>query len=260
MQWFSNAEIWKRGRIYLLQFDGVTERVLANELVFQNERPKEKRELYRRMLEHAKNRQQMPNVIGDIEALRECLFDFNSDNVLSTYANDWKALFNKIKQEVKTPGEVRGEEGKGLWPTYCRSALSIAQFLNKFETMEAFDTFVDEFVEGTPAARIALPLLLKEEIHGYGFALACDFLKENISPLFAKPDTHINFIFKGAGLSAETASDYQVFLDVIRFANSVQQTPFAVDRLYWMIGSGKIYRAGLKVSSDRESFVRSLCV
>ena len=46
-----------------------------------------------------------------------------------------------------------------------------------------------------------LALLLKNEIHGYGFALACDFLKENYSPEYAKPDTHIQVIFYSLHLS-----------------------------------------------------------
>ncbi len=107
---------------------------------------------------------------------------------------------------------------------------------------------------------MTLPLLLSEEIAGYGFALACDFLKENISPLFVKPDTHIKYIFKGLGLSNVDASDYQVFLDVVRFANSISQIPFAVDRLFWMIGSGKFPNAVLQVPRRREAFVQSICL
>ena len=93
--------------------------------------------------------------------------------------------------------------------------------------------------------RIALALLLESEINGYGFALACDFLKENCSHQYAKPDTHIKAIFKGLGLSSNKNTtkneDIEIFRSVIEYSRSINEIPYEVDRLFWLIGSGDFY-------------------
>ena len=50
-------------------------------------------------------------------------------------------------------------------------------------------------------ARPALPLLLVQEIDGFGFALACNFLRELGYENFSKPDVHLRKIFWVTGLS-----------------------------------------------------------
>ena len=63
-------------------------------------------------------------------------------------------------------------------------------------------------------SKLALPLLLSEEIFGFGFALACDFLKDNVSPEFLKPDTHINDIALGLGITTST-NNFHIFKSCI---------------------------------------------
>ena len=110
--------------------------------------------------------------------------------------------------------------------------------------------------------RAALPMLLSQEIDGFGFALACDFLKELGFRTFAKPDVHVKAIVKGLGLSSENANDYAVFKAVVRIAANCGQTPYNVDKLLWLVGSGLFYdhphlgRKG-RVRTDRTAFIRS---
>jgi len=89
-------------------------------------------------------------------------------------------------------------------------------------------------------ARPALPMLIALEIEGVGFPLACDFLKENGYRNFAKPDVHIKDIFTRLGL-ARSRNDYEVFSSVVRVALNVGETPYCVDKLFWLIGSGNFY-------------------
>jgi len=76
----------------------------------------------------------------------------------------------------------------------------IAHFLSAYETFDDFDRFIKGFLINEHS-KLALPLLLAEEIFGFGFALSCDFLKENVSPEFIKPDTHINYIAQELGIT-----------------------------------------------------------
>ena len=83
-------------------------------------------------------------------------------------------------------------------------------------------------------------MLIALGIEGVGFPLACDFLKENGYRNFAKPDVHIKDIFTRLGL-ARSRNDYEVFSSVVRVALNVGETPYCVDKLFWLIGSGNFY-------------------
>jgi len=98
------------------------------------------------------------------------------------------------------------ENNKSHWVIYCKSVISIAEFLSAYKSLDEFQKFVDGFLTNEHS-KLALPLLLSEEIFGFGFALACDFLKENVSPQFIKPDTHINYIAQGLGKVCTTTAD-----------------------------------------------------
>ena len=128
----------------------------------------------------------------------------------------------------------------GLWPKYCRTILCSARFLSRFSSADDFYEWVD-FFDGDERARLSLPLLLATEVDGFGFALACDFLKELGYENFSKPDVHVKDIFWALGLSPWGTNDYEVFKAVARVARHAGVTPYDVDKLFWLIGSGYFY-------------------
>lgn len=81
-------------------------------------------------------------------------------------------------------------------------------------------------------------MLLESEIEGIGFALACDFLKELGYYNFGKPDIHIRDIFTELELCPRGASDVAVFKSIVRISNHCGTTPYSVDKVFWLIGSG----------------------
>jgi thermostable 8-oxoguanine DNA glycosylase len=101
---------------------------------------------------------------------------------------------------------------------------------------------------------------LSQEVNGFGFALACDFLKELGFFNFAKPDVHVKAIVKGLHLASESPSDYLVFKVVARIAEHCGRTPYDVDKTFWLVGSGYFYdhkslgRNG-RVATDRDEFI-----
>ena len=149
----------------------------------------------------------------------------------------------------------------GLWPLFARAALSGAEFLNQFASGPEFIEWVRVF-DADNRKRAALPILLSQEIDGFGFALACDFLKELGFVNFAKPDVHVKALVKGLGLSSKTANDYAVFKTVVRVASNCGKTPYDVDKLFWLVGSGRFYdhpsigKNG-RIRTNRSGFVRS---
>lgn len=197
----------------------------------------------------------MPKAIGDIENLRQYLENFSPKQIIEKYDNDWGKLFRTIESNYTPPGPMVINSRQNFWVIFCKSAISASNFLSRFSSIKEFDKFISQFYLNE-YTRIALPLLLDKEIFGLGFALACDFLKENGYPKFVKPDVHIKAIFKGIGLSQPKSDDYEVFKDVIRFSESINVVPYGVDKLFWLVGSGRFYLDNdVRVDTSRDDFI-----
>lgn len=218
-------------------------------------------ELYRAILESAQNANMKTGVIGraigGIAKLGNVLVGFDPNAVIAKYQSA-QDVFDEIKNELKPTGKMR-HTSRSIWPQYCRTILSSAKFLNQFSSAEEFYTWV-QFFDKDNRARVALPMLLAQEIDGFGFALACDFLKELGYVNFGKPDVHIRNIFKSMELCPPKANDYHLFKSVIRVATNADITPYAADKLFWLIGSGYFYddpqigKNG-RIGSRREKFI-----
>jgi len=208
--------------------------------------------LYRRMLISLSNTQGMPNSIGPIDNLREVLYDFKPAAVVEAY-DSWERLFSRVKAEVKPPGRMVRKNPRTYWVQFCKSALDGAAFLTRLGSLRRFEEFVDAFYRSEDT-KPALPLLLAEEIGGFGFPLACDFLKESGYTDYAKPDVHTITITKALGLSdGEALSTYRA---LVAMAKDVGETPYAVDKALWLIGSGNLYLDDVEFETSRVQFIR----
>lgn len=248
------VEYYNKAKEYLLSFDLITNDILNEHLnEWQNRSPKSMNALFKAFLNHAQNRQGMPNSIGDIDKLSGVLFEFDHLKVIQNY-KDWAVLFDAILNSgYKPPGRMVKENNKSHWVIYCKAIISISEFLFSYETIDDFKKFVDGFLTNEQS-KLALPLLLSEEIFGFGFALACDFLKENVSPQFIKPDTHINDITRAFGITKAT-NDYKIFKDVVSYCSRIGVLPYAVDKVFWLVGSGDFYLSGIKVNTSKNEFI-----
>lgn len=246
-----------KAREYLLSFEEVNEEILERHLEHWRTRKLNSiGELLFAVLDSAKNRGAMPNYIGDIRHLKPFLFNFEAKDIVEIYGKDWEKLFDTIKAKYTPPASMNKENPKNSWVIFSKTIISAAVFLSQFASIKDFDKFVSQFYLNE-YTRLALPLLLTKEIFGLGFALACDFLKENGYPKFVKPDRQIKAIFRGLHLT-ESTSDYEVFKDVIRFSDAVDEIPYRVDKLFWLIGSGKFYLDNIKIKSNRNEFIQQI--
>ncbi|MFZ4740879.1 MAG: hypothetical protein ACOYLE_06915 [Bacteroidales bacterium] len=198
-------------------------------------------EVYQRLLESAVNRNRSQGVIavplGGVINLKGILKDFNVQAIIKKFKNP-EEILNLIKKEFKL-NDIN-EDSKGLWVIFSKTILDGVKFLSKFKDFNDFDNFV-MFFHNDERARNALPLLLKQEIRGFGLALACDFLKESGYFWYAKPDVWLMKIFKELNLS-QSVNDYDVLNAIIRVAEKNNITPYEVDKAFWLIGSGKLYK------------------
>jgi hypothetical protein len=250
-------EYYNKAKNYLLSFDDINDEILKIQLdEWKSRKPKNLNELFRAFLIHAQNRQSMPNSIGNIDELSDILFNFNHLKILEKYST-WEDIFDAIKNsDYSPPGRMEKSNNKSHWVTYCKSIISISVFLKEYKTLEDFQKFVNGFLTNEQS-KLALPLLLKEEIFGFGFALACDFIKENVSPEFIKPDTHINDISFALGIT-KSKNNFQIFKDVISFCKRINKLPYDVDKLFWLVGSGKFYLSDIEIKSSKKDFLKIL--
>lgn len=245
----------------------VTESILISYLTLPPASPKtvSLNDLFGRLLESAQNSNMKAGVIGGsiggVDKLKKVLFDFNVSKVVQVYGGDTDKLLRDIVEILRPRGKVR-RTPKSIWPKYCRTVVSIAEFLSQFKGSEEFFDWAGYFYNDKKSMA-ALPMILEAEIYGVGFPLACDFLKELGYLNYGKPDIHVIQIFKATSLVEPRASTYQVFKAIIRVSESLGTTPYDVDKLFWLIGSGYFYnnpeigRKG-RVGSLKKRFIKEV--
>ena len=246
--------IVRNARAYLLSLDGMSTEILDAHLQsWQHLRQNSLPGLYRTLLLHAKNRQGMPNTIGDVDRLQGIFFGFDPVRVAANYQTHTDILDQIVAQSVPTAGRIDQNNQRSHWVIYAKAALSAAKFLQTFPTAPSFHDFVQSFYVNQ-YSRLALPLLLKEELFGFGFALACDFLKESGYNGFVKPDTHLNDICRAAGIT-HAVTDFGVFKDVITYCTEHNLVPYEFDKLIWLVGSGNFYLINKTLPTSKAEFI-----
>lgn len=83
------------------------------------------------------------------------------------------------------------------------------------------------------------------------------YIKELGFKNYAKPDVQVIDIFEGLGLS-DDKDTYKVFCDIVRVAKHAGRkvTPYEVDKVFWLIGSGKFYKHDFTVKSHKQQFIK----
>lgn len=242
-----DQQIYQLANEYLLKLNilGIDQALLEKYQTLPTKigKPNSLNDIYRDLLIAAQTANMKPAVIGgaigDFTRLGLVLGDFDPTYVHDQYGADWELLLDTIEQELQPRGQIR-RTSRSIWPSFCRTILTGASFMLQFDNADDFYQWAD-FFDRDDRARPALPMLLQAEIHGLGFPLACDFLKELGYLNFGKPDVHIRDIFTGLQLCPPKPSNYDLFKALIRVAKNVAQTPYAVDKIFWLIGSGFFY-------------------
>lgn len=241
-----DRRIYLQAREFLFQLkaQGLTHAVIESYLnAPAADRPATLAGIYQRLLDSAQNANMKASVIGGsiggVRNLGPLLCNFEPAQVAAHYGIHSASLLRDVVEDLKPKGKIRTEP-RSIWPQYCRAVLSAAEFLSRFKSADDFYSWVD-FFDGDDRARPGLPLIISEEVKGFGFALACDFLKELGYTNYGKPDVHIRDIFKAAGLCSTDVGDYELLKVICRVATSVGVSPYNVDKVFWLIGSGYFY-------------------
>ena len=227
---------------------------------------------YKRGLKSLINMRNMPNTVkqeyfdGD-GVISRITFKYDPKNVLIEYES-WEYICKEFRKEfgreVRCKNTKKGELDS-YWMRFSKGMYTLAKFLSRFEGNQ-FEEFVSEYIninKDFPVAIFALPTLLAQEVNGFRFALACDFLKECGFEEFVKPDIHIKDICKGLGIAKEGYSDLEIAENLRKFSHFTERySPYEIDKLFWTIGSGDLYtikrgdkNKGSKLKTNKKEFV-----
>jgi hypothetical protein len=246
---------------YLLGQEGVTRELLERHLrpPPDAQKPATMQAIYVRLLGSAQSPQSMPNVIGGsiggIERLGAILFEFDPAAVATKYPRSeegCRRLFDDIRERLAPRGKLNYNP-RSLWKRFCGAVTSGAAFLAQFPDAQAFYRWAQPF-DADENGRVQLATTIARQVDGMGFALASDFLKEIGFTNFSKPDVHIKEIFSQLGLSA-TRDDIEVFKAVGRVARNAGVTPYEVDQLFWLVGSGYLHLDRRRPGASRAEFI-----
>lgn len=184
--------------------------------------------------------------------IKAILFDYNVHKILATYKNT-DELLKEFKSKFNLP-RIQGR--RSLWRKFSEGIISGANFIASFKDKDDFDNFIKTF-NRNKYTKAALPMLLSKEIKGFGFALACDFLKELGYREYPKPDVHLSTIFYELGLS-ESKEQYEVYKSIIEMADAVGEDAYTVDKIFWLISSGRFYLVNIEIGRNRDEFIKSV--
>jgi hypothetical protein len=241
---------YEEGIKFLLQFDGLTESIL--ESYFQPDsqaRALTIGGIYEKMLLSATNvgrnintvKKHLGHAWGNSVQQEEWLLTkskvcaFMPKKIIETYGDNpanWHMVWHTIRPNTAIPPRTVMR--------FCQTVISAASFIAQFHSADDFYDWI-EFFDRDVRARAALPMLIENEVVGYGFALACDFIKDLGYANFPKPDLHLEDICKGLGLCSQQANMFQVYKAIIRAAGNAEVTPYAFDRVFYLIGSGNLF-------------------
>jgi len=207
-------------------------------------------DLTRSMISILQNYQSLPNIIGFEEKqyeISDILFEFNPNKIIS-YDTDnlYEIFYGLYKFKNK-------ESKRNSWLKWTKGIISCAHFFSNFDSAKDFHNFCNNFSYNKYTIA-SLPMILQKEIYGLGFALACDFLKENGYANYPKPDVHLIEIFYQLKLS-NSKDPYEVFKGIVDFSLSIDKTPFEVDKLFWLISSGRFHKHNIKIKGKRTEFI-----
>lgn len=259
-------KIYQTAYNFLLQQDGITESILKQHLESEFNKPDDLKIIYKRFCDSAQNRQMSSKVIGQsiggIQNLAKILFNFDPHLVAKKYSKiSSLILLDDIKQTLKPTGQVR-TTSRSLWPQFCQSVIDSAHFLKEFKTSKTFYEWADFFANDIKA-KPALPLMISIEITGIGFPLACDILKELGYTEYGKPDIHLKDIFKALNIidpleKSTIKQDYQTLKAIDNIANANNVTAYAVDKIFWLIGSGNFYITRQNIGRQKQAFIKKM--
>lgn len=139
--------------------------------------------------------------------------------------------------------DLRG--ARNSWVSWGKTIQGSAAYLSRFDSADEFYKKMREkfnFENDFEAERAALEIA--QEIYGFGFTLACSFLKSVGFRSYCKPDRHVSEVIFRLGMTPSQYDLFGTFEAVRRIAIECRDdafTPNIIDKKIFLICSGSFY-------------------
>ena len=176
------------------------------------------------------------------DAIRKVLFDYDIKKSAAVYP-DWESIYNAMISAGITDNGIK-EKKETNWEKYCRGLYDGLRFLTTDNGEKKINDLVAiSELTGKELREISA---ISKGIHGLGFALTCDWLKECGCTWLAKPDVHINGVVKYMQHN-EALKDEDVlrimfsWAEAVRTAGDKTVTAYKIDKILWLLCTGEFY-------------------
>ena len=211
------------------------------------------KDIYERFIFSAQNYWCMPNVIQFEKHKKEIAPILDGFDYKKISTKDPKCLSELLRNKFNN-----GKEN-ALWDRWCRSVVDSAKYICGFKDSAAFEQEIHKYACDINQS-IKLANSIAKEIYGMGFALICDVLKELGFTDYSKPDIHLIEVFSSIGLSKKTEkATFKAVAKMADLCRSIDKdvTPYKVDKIFWLICSGKFYLETplVKITGHKQEFI-----
>lgn len=197
------------------------------------------------------------------ELIKSALCDFDGKAALDKF-NNAEELYNALtdvgrldaglQKQINndTKAEARAKK-KGMhytpkkhlptnWQKYANGLFDGLKFLYNEKGIELIDGLCkDPTSENELKSKLKTLGGIEKRIHGLGFALCCDWIKECGARWLAKPDVHIKVVASYAAQNEELLSDQKTIEFMYSWATEAGTTAYELDKVIWLICTGNFY-------------------
>lgn len=191
--------------------------------------------------------------------IKRVLCDFDAGKVLEKYKN-WQALYVSLTNNGEYDNGVQRDSGEKRtnWGKYAKGLYDGIVFMLE---ENGHDTIYSICNEPTTIEELNIKIKelkkIEKRIHGLGFALTCDWLKECGCTWLAKPDIHIKIVCSAiAGINdSQKMSDDEIIRFMYNLSNEIKEkyaniTAYKLDKIIWLICTGNFYLQKDKIGRD----------
>ena len=182
---------------------------------------------------------------------------FDTKAAASKYNSKEDIYAEILKNGISDKGT--GEKKETNWQKYCRGLYEGLDFLNHtFLDYKNGESAIKQLALKTELTDNELKLIntISSRIHGLGFSLTCDWLKESGCLWLAKPDVHINSVIMHLKGVNKIKND-EVLQVMFSWAETVKNsgadpsaTAYKLDKIIWLLCTGEFYLDGKRIGRD----------
>jgi hypothetical protein len=189
------------------------------------------------------------------ELIKKITSNFNAIKFSKKYDN-WEKLYNDLTDNGMLDKGTRKKETN--WQKYSKGLISGASYLVHGGFKKVRDLIsLSNRISSVSDEIINKIIDISKNIHGLGFALTCDWLKECGCLWLVKPDVHIKEVYRHLAMLSkeENISDTIVIKDMFEYSQVIKSidssmTAYKLDKIIWLICTGNFYKCDIKIGRE----------